>query len=219
MSAAPRFPLVCFDVDGVLIDGIVYVWELLHQGLGSDPEALERAHHDFRSGVIDYATWFDTDLRLMAEAGADRSKMWALLRTLQPMAGAREVLASLRERGHRLGVVSGGLDLALDAVIGLQHFDHVLINRVHFDEGGRITGGEATPYDFAGKAAGLRELCRREGIDPAQAVFVGDHDNDVEAAQLAGLGVAFDCKSDRLRGVCDVELAGRHLRPLLELIG
>ncbi len=42
----------------------------------------------------------------------------------------------------------------------------------------------------ASKAAGLLEVCRLLGVDPAQAMALGDSGNDIPMLQCAGLGVA-----------------------------
>jgi phosphoserine phosphatase len=210
-----RYPLVCFDLDGTLVDDTIYIWKTLHEGFATDPVARTRAHDDFFSGRITYEQWFAHDLRLLAAAGATRSRIEALLDDLRPMQGAREVLAALRAAGHRIAIVSGSLDIVVERLFPGFAFDHVLVNRIRFAPDGRIAGGEHTPYDLERKADGLAELCRREGLLPAQAAFVGDNANDVWIARAAGLAIAFNCKSDELRRACGVEVEGRDLLAVL----
>ena len=42
----------------------------------------------------------------------------------------------------------------------------------------------------ASKASALRAVCRAYGIDPAQTVAFGDHENDAAMLEAAGLAVA-----------------------------
>jgi phosphoserine phosphatase len=49
-------------------------------------------------------------------------------------------------------------------------------------------------------------------------VFVGDNYNDVAAMRAAGLGIAFNCKSEELAQVADVVVAGRDLREILKYV-
>jgi len=213
-----EYPLVCFDLDGTLVDDTVFIWKTLHERFATDAAARRRAHDDHFAGRISYARWFETDLELLDRAGATRDGILRVLDDLRPMAGAGETLAELRRRGHRLAVISGSLDIVLEHLFPGQRFDHVLINRVVFAAGGRIAGGTPTPFDLEGKAAGLRELCRREGIATRQAAFVGDNVNDLWVAREAGLAIAFNCKSEELRRACHAEVAGRDLRGILEIV-
>jgi phosphoserine phosphatase len=213
-----RYPLVCFDLDGTLVDDTVYIWQTLHEGFATDAPARKRAHDDFFAGRINYRQWFEHDLALLLAAGATRGRVLALLDDLRPMKGAHEVLARLRAAGHKVAVISGSLDIVVERLFPDFAFDHVLVNRIRFAPDGRIAGGEPTPYDLERKADGLAELCRREGIAPSRAAFVGDNANDVWVARAAGLSIAFNCKSDELRRACTVEVEGRDLGAVLRHI-
>lgn len=213
-----RYPLVCFDLDGTLVDDTIYIWQTLHERFATDAIARRRAADDYHAGRISYRQWFEHDLELLDAAGATAERIRGVLAGLHPMPGAQATLQELRARGHRLAVVSGSLDIVVEHLFGAAAFDHVLINRLFFDRQGRIAGGEHTPYDLAGKADGLAEICRREGITADRAAFIGDNANDVWIARAAGLAIAFNCKSDELRAVCDVEVAGKDLTQILPLV-
>ncbi len=218
MSGPLRFPLVCFDLDGTLVNDTIFIWKTLHESFATDAAARRRARDDYFAGRISYARWFETDLELLDRAGATRPAILGVLDGLRPMTGARETLDELRRRGHRLAVISGSLDIVLHRLFPTQRFDHVLINRIAFAADGRIEGGTPTPFDLEHKAAGLRELCRREGIGPDRAAFVGDNSNDLWIAREAGLSIAFNCKSEELRRACAEEVREKDLRGILPLL-
>jgi phosphoserine phosphatase len=218
MNRDLRYPLVCFDLDGTLVDDTVFIWQTLHERFGTDRAARRRARDDFFAGRIAYARWFETDLELLDRAGATKPAILLVLDDLRQMAGARETLAELRRRGHRLAVISGSLDIVLERVFPDLCFDHVLINRIRFNADGRIEGGTPTSYDLEHKAAGLRELCRREGIGTDRTAFVGDNVNDLWIAREAGLSIAFNCKSGELRRACGAEVREKDLRGILPLL-
>lgn len=64
---------------------------------------------------------------------------------------------------------------------------------------------ESAPLDLeimpqgVDKGAGLKMLCARLGIDPAEVMAVGDSDNDLAMLQAAGLPVAMGNATDAIR--------------------
>lgn len=208
------YPLVCFDVDGTLVDDTVYIWKTLHETFQTDPLAREKAYRDYFAGCISYKEWFDHDIRLLKERGATRSRIDRVLDALVPMKGAPELLFELKSRGHKLAVISGSLDIVINHFFDVSLFDHILVNRLFFDEAGQIIGGAHTPYDMEGKADGLRSLATKERISLTQTVYIGDNENDIWVAKVAGLSIAFNCKSDALRSICDREVTVKDLRAL-----
>jgi len=217
LTAPPHVQLVCFDLDGTLVDNTVYVWSTLHDHFGSDPVRRRRAHDDHRDGRISYEAWFHTDLELLAERGADRTGLLRALDALVPAEGAMETLCALKTRGYKLGLISGSLGIVLERFFPDAPFDHVFINQVHFDPQGRIAGGVATRYDLAGKAQGLAELACSEGLTADGCAFVGDNVNDLDVMRAAGFSVGVNVKHPRVAEAADVVLEGRDLRGLLPL--
>jgi HAD superfamily phosphoserine phosphatase-like hydrolase len=206
-----------FDVDGTLIRDTVFIWQTLHQAFQSDPEICRRAAEDYRNGRITYAQWATLDVALWQEKGATSSDIEHALRGIRPMDGARQTLLTLKHAGYRLGIVSGSLDMALELTFPdwRELFDEVLVNRLRFDGGGQLIGVTPTEYDIERKGDGLRELGRRLGVEPERIAFIGDHFNDVSAAEAAGFAIAFDCKSEQLARVADVVVSGPDLRRIL----
>ena len=215
---ALRYPLVCFDLDGTLVDDTIFIWKTLHEHFATDTVKRENAHRDYFAGRTTYREWFECDLDLLIAAGATRARIFDLLDDLRLMPFAVETLNELKERGHKLAIISGSIDIVVEHLLGEIEFDHVLINHIEFDARGRISGGSPTPYDLKGKADGLVELCRKEGISTSRAAFVGDNSNDVWIAKKAGFSIAFNCKSEELRAVCDREVAQDEMRLIPDLL-
>ncbi len=214
-SPSSDIHLVCFDLDGTLIDRTVYIWSTLHEFFGSDPVKRKQAADSYHQGKITYAEWFFSDLELLKARDADRQGMLRAFGNLVPAPGARETLSTLKERGYRLGLISGSLDLVLEHFLPEAPFDHVLINQATFDEKGRITGGIPTAYDLEGKARGLEELARREGLETAQCAFIGDNTNDLSVMRVAGFSVGVNIKSPEIAKTADLVLSEPDLRALL----
>ncbi len=215
-----RYKLVCFDLDGTVIDETIFIWQTLHEALGTDKELRKKALDSFFSGKITYADWAQHDFQMWKDAGGDKATILKAIKPLRLMNGAKDVIKSLKKQGVKLAIISGSIDVALSHVLPdyRSYFDDVFINKLVFDSSGELVEMIPTPYDFEHKASALKEICEREGILPSECVFVGDHDNDVFIAELAGLSIAFNCKSDRLAQVADVVVKEKDLRQILEFI-
>jgi phosphoserine phosphatase len=207
--------LVCFDLDGTLIDKTVFIWSTLHEHFASDPRKRKQAAADYRSGRISYPDWFETDLELLKAGGADRDKIFKTLESLKLTAGAKDCLSTLKDRGYKLGLISGSIDVVLEHFFPEKPFDHVLINRIDFDEAGQIAGGTPTPYDLEGKADGLLELARREGLSVSQCAFIGDNFNDLPVMKAAGFSIGVFVKDPQVIAAVDLHYKGGDLRDLL----
>ncbi|MCB9730520.1 MAG: HAD family phosphatase [Deltaproteobacteria bacterium] len=210
----PRYELVAFDLDGTLVAHHEPIWKTLHERLGTDPAERARVVGLGLSGAIAYADWFAHDVRMLRAAGARRDDVVAIARSLEPAPGARALVEDLRRGGARVAILSGGVDLVLDTVLGGLDFDAVHINRLHFDGAGALSGGEPTPYDRQHKAAGLRALARRFGVATGRTAFVGDGPNDVAAAEVAGLSIAWGDAPAELIAASHHHERGPHLDAL-----
>ena len=213
----PRVDLVAFDVDGTLVEHPEEktVWEVLNaRFLGGDDLNRER-YAAYRAGRLSYAEWVALDVGGWRDAGATRETMLEALGPLRLVDGARETLDALKGAGARLAVISGTLDFLLDALFPDHPFDEVYCNRLVFDPEGGIGHWHATPFDMEGKAVALRAIAMREGIPLARCAFVGDHANDLSAARLAGLAVAFNPKSAELEAAAGAVVRSNDLRDVL----
>ena len=212
--------LICFDVDGTLVDDTIFIWQTLHNAVGTDPAERRRWSEAFWNKEISYAEWAQKDIDMWREKNVTRFDLHRYIDELKPMTGAWETLQTLYDDGHVLGIVSGSLDIVLEQVFPQwgNLFTHVFLNHLVFDEQQYLTGVKATPYDIDHKADGLREMARLTGIPMKNTVFVGDHFNDVSVAQAAGFSIAFNSKSDELRKVASIVTQQKDLRVIIPLI-
>lgn len=108
--------------------------------------------------------------------------------------GAATLVRTMKARGAYAALVSGGFTFFTGRIARLCGFDEHRANTLLF-EGGRLTGKVARPIlGREAKLATLRELTQRLGIDPAEALVVGDGANDLGMIEAAGLGVAYRAK-------------------------
>ena len=56
------YKLVCFDLDGTIVDETVYIWETLHEYFQTDEAKRRTKTADFHSGKISYSEWAEWEV-------------------------------------------------------------------------------------------------------------------------------------------------------------
>jgi len=108
--------------------------------------------------------------------------------------GAEALVLRCRNRGIRTLLVSGGFNFFTAWLQQRLGIDDTLSNVLEIRDGrltGRVLGGIV---DGHAKAQKLREEIALLGIDPAQAVAIGDGANDIPMMAIAGVSVAYRAK-------------------------
>jgi len=206
--------LIAFDVDGTLVEHHerLVIWQLLNRRFGGGIEVSDQRYHDFMAGAFSYEEWVHLDLADWIAGGATRKEMVEVVRELDLIEDARSVIDRLEEKGYRLAVISGTLDLVVDEFFPAHPFAEVYTNCVHFDAEERLESITATQYDMEGKAHALADLAERFGLTLEECAFVGDNTNDVAVAKAAGFSVAFNAKSEQLVEAADAVVSGPSLK-------
>ena len=113
---------------------------------------------------------------------------------LRIMPGAKALVQTMKARGGRCVLVSGGFTVFADRVAEEIGFDRALSNRLEIADG--LLAGTVT-MPIVG-AATKRETLMAEaaalGIGLDRALAVGDGANDIPMIEIAGLGAAYHAK-------------------------
>ena len=108
--------------------------------------------------------------------------------------GARTLLATMRKFGAHTLLVSGGFSHFTQRVAKDAGFHGEQANALLHD-GAALTGFVAEPIlGREAKLSALEKASRELGIEPKDALAVGDGANDLAMIQRAGLGVAYHAK-------------------------
>jgi phosphoserine phosphatase len=211
--------LICFDLDGTIIENVT-AWETLHDYFKVDSKRRAEAKRKFFNGEISYTDWAHHDVELWVEKKVTKKKISRAIGKIRLIPGARQTLLALKKKGMKMAVISGSLNVVIEKVIPdyKEIFDYVFISKLVFDKNGFLKKSIPTWYDYEHKATALKEIAKKEKILLERTLFVGDHDNDVDIARIAGFSIAFNSKSKELNKVVNVVIKKKDLRSILDYV-
>lgn len=208
-----RYPVVLFDFDGTVVDtGAIILASMRHAAetvIGGD-------YTDDQLMAAVGGPGLEAQMHALDPARVDelvrvyREHNEPLHDTIAVCEGMDVVLDELKDRGHRLGIVTAKrrptVDLAFDR-IPIQHLFETVV------------GGDETT-EHKPHPAPLVLALERMDAKPADAAYVGDSPFDMQAAKAAGLyaiGVAWGGihTADKLS---DADIVIEHADQLYELL-
>ena len=136
---------------------------------------------------------------------------------IAPMPGARTLVATLKAKGCRTVLVTGGFHQFADPVAEQLGFDHVVGNRLEIVDGS-LTGGLIGPItDSSVKRATLLAEMAELGED-ATSLATGDGANDIPMLEAATYGIAYRAKP-KARAAANGWIDRGDLTAVLQLLG
>ena len=184
------FRLVAMDMDSTLIT-IECIDEIADmQGLKPQVAAITEAA---MRGELDFSESLTRRVALLEglDAGALQRVYDERLRISM---GGEAMLQAVQAAGLKTLLVSGGFTFFTDRLKPRLGLDHTHANVLEVIDGrlsGRVLGGIV---DAEEKKRTVLRVCTELGIDPAQAIVMGDGANDLRMMGVAGLSVAFRAK-------------------------
>ncbi|WP_226793025.1 phosphoserine phosphatase SerB [Altererythrobacter sp. CC-YST694] len=136
---------------------------------------------------------------------------------IDPMPGARVLVETLKSKGCRTVLVTGGFHQFADPVAELLGFERVVGNRLAV-EGGVLTGGLVGGITDSGvKKAVLLEEMAELGAE-AVSLATGDGANDIPMLEAATYGIAYHAKP-KARAAANGWIDRGDLTAILSLLG
>jgi phosphoserine phosphatase len=184
------FRLVAMDMDSTLIT-IECIDEIADmQGL--KPQVSEITEAAMR-GELEFSESLTRRVALLQ--GLDASALQRVYdERLRISIGGEAMLAAVKAAGLKTLLVSGGFTFFTERLQDRLGLDFAHANVLEVNHGkltGRVVGGIV---DAEEKMRTVERVCAQIGIDPEQAIVMGDGANDLRMMGIAGLSVAFRAK-------------------------
>ena len=189
------FKLIAFDMDSTLIN--IECVDEIADAAGRKAEVAAITEAAMRGEIADYKDSLRRRVALLK--GVTVAHMEEVLNhRLQLNPGTENLVKACQTAGMKVLLVSGGFTFFTDHVKGrlninwtrsnvLEVVNGELTGRMMDQDWGDICDGEE-------KRKMLLETCARMGIQPAQAIAMGDGANDLPMMSVAGLSVAYHAK-------------------------
>lgn len=181
--------LFVFDMDSTLIQGETIDELAKMAGVGEQVVAITASA---MRGEIQFQESFRRRVGLLK--GLPESRVMEVIVRLPLMEGTERLFRTLKARGAKTAIFSGGFTFfgaVLKEKLGV---DYVFANQLDVRDGSATGEVLGQIVDGARKAELLVEIAGIEGIPLEQVVAVGDGANDLPMLGLAGMGVAFHAK-------------------------
>lgn len=212
------FKLIAFDMDSTLIN--IECIDEIADAVGLKAEVAAITEATMRGEITDFKESLRRRVALLK--GVSVSSMEQVYRErLKLNPGAAELVHACKAVGMKVLLVSGGFTFFADRVRDELGIDYTRANVLDV-AGGLLTGKTVDqPWgdicDGAEKKKTLIETCAQLGINPLQAIAMGDGANDLPMMGAAGLSVAYHAKP-KVREQAMVAINEGGLDRLLELM-
>ena len=212
------FKLIAFDMDSTLIN--IECVDEIADAVGRKSEVAAITEAAMRGEITDFKDSLRRRVALLKGVSVD--SMNAVYRDrLRLNPGAAELVRACKDAGLKILLVSGGFTYFADRVCGLLEIDYTRSNVLEI-EAGLLTGRLVDqPWgdicDGEEKRRMLLATCSQLGINPLQAIAMGDGANDLPMMGVAGLSVAYHAKP-KVREQAMVAINKGGLDRLLELM-
>ena len=208
-----RYPVVLFDLDGTVIDsGAIILASMRHAAetvVGGSWDDAELMKAVGGPGLEEQMVALDPH-KVDELVRVYRAHNEPLHETLDCCLGMEDVLTRLKERGHRLGIVTAKRRRTVDLAFARLPIEHLFET---------VVGGDETERHKPDPAP-LRLALERLGAPAEDAAYVGDSPFDMQAAKAAGLyaiGVSWG-RIHTADSLGDADVIVHSAEELLELV-
>jgi phosphoserine phosphatase len=212
------FKLIAFDMDSTLIN--IECVDEIADAVGRKAEVAAITEAAMQGKITDYKESLRQRVALLKGVTlAQMDHIYQERLRLNP--GAADLVAACKQAGLKVLLVSGGFTHFTDRIREQLGIDFTRANQLEFADGA-LTGRMVDQAwgdicDGNEKRVMLLHTCAQLGIDPSQAIAMGDGANDLPMMGVAGLSVAYHAKP-AVRDFAKVSIESGGLDRLLSLM-
>ncbi|NBZ98383.1 MAG: phosphoserine phosphatase SerB [Betaproteobacteria bacterium] len=190
-----HFKLIAFDMDSTLIN--IECVDEIADAAGRKAEVAAITEAAMRGEITDYKDSLRKRVALLK--GVTVAHMTEVLNNrLQLNPGAEKLVKACQSAGMKVLLVSGGFTFFTDHVrdrLGINWTRSNVLEMVNGELTGRMVDQDwGDICDGEEKRKMLLQTCAQMGIEPSQAIAMGDGANDLPMMGVAGLSVAYHAK-------------------------
>lgn len=210
------FELFIFDMDGVLTEDSSS-WNYVHKRFHVDNHELRQR---FESGQITYSEFLSGDVSLWInkKGRIQKSEIVSILQEIPMTAGVVQAINTLKDKGKKVAIVSGGISWLADIIEKSVKFDSVNSNHILTDDKGYIIPDGVMEVDFKHKDKNVRQLQQLYSIPKEMTVCVGDSFDDKSLFMEAGYSIAFNPRHPELASYSDVVINSHDLMSIVNAV-
>jgi len=206
-----HYKFVMFDLDGTLTQERS-IWEYIHKRLGKWYGFAEKYQERFLGGEIPYEQFCELDAEVWK--GMKVEELVRIAETVPFYPGADQLIAYLKSKGLKLGMVSSGLSLLSNWVHKKYGFDYSVSNDL-LHEDGVLTGKVKIQVYYDQKATWVKKILNQFGVMPEESIAIGDSLGDIDMFRMAGFSVAFNSSCEDLDQIADIRVKGQSLAEII----
>ncbi len=212
------FRLIAFDMDSTLIN--IECVDEIAGAAGRKAEVAAITEAAMRGEITDYKESLRRRVALLK--GVPVSALQEVYEhRLQLNPGAEALVRAAQSAGLKTLLVSGGFTFFTDRIRDRLGIDYTRSNVLETADGALTGAMVDQPWgdicDGEEKKRMLRQTCDALGIEPRQAIAIGDGANDLPMMGVAGLSVAYHAKP-KVREQAMVAINDGGLDRLLEVV-
>jgi len=205
--------LVVFDMDSTLVDAEIIDEIAKSSGVEERIRDVTRAA---MNGEIEFEDALRERVKLLK--GLDVKVLEDIAENTKLTPGAEELLATLKELGYKVALISGGFTFFTDRLKEKFNLNYAYANDLDIKDG-KLTGKlKGRIIDAEAKRDIMKEIAAKEGLEMDEVIAIGDGANDRYLVEDAGLGIAFNPKKV-LKKYADGVLTDNNIKGLLYCLG
>jgi phosphoserine phosphatase len=199
-----KLKLIIFDMEGTLFKKVIQTeegdiapsaWSLIAKHL--EPKAQAEEEETKRKWnakkYAGYVEWMEDTIRVYQKYTLKKEFFEKVMASIEYHDGVHEVFKTLKKKGYKTALISGGFKAQADRAQKDLKIDHAFTAcELFWDDKGNLLHWNLLPCDYQGKVDFMKLIMQEHGLKKEDCAFVGDGKNDVLLAKAVGLSIAFN---------------------------